>query len=158
MIRTADKNDIKFIYEFTVREARNGHFCNKSPRLLRNFFFKRTLRKAVTERSYRDIDGNIHPATVYIYEANGRNAGFFALIQREHGVFEIWLLGLLSQFRGKGVGDWLFSEAEKYATGNHPRVGLLVRTYTRSEAMLFLLKKHGYEKYSGDSYSGVYIK
>lgn len=160
MLRAAGIHDVDFIYDFVISEARKGHFSNSHPRLVKNYFFKRGLKKSITENIYRDNDGKKLPAVFFIYEEHGLRVGFFSLINREKRITEIWLMGIAKDYRGKGLGSYLLSLAENKARElYHPATRYFVRSYLRSESMIAILEKYGYEKEKSDSLSsGVWTK
>ncbi|KHJ66374.1 hypothetical protein QU24_19665 [Pantoea rodasii] len=160
MLRVADINDLPFIYDFIINEAKNGHFSSRRPRCISNYLFKRGLARAILDRTYRDKDGSVLPAAVFIYETEGQPAGFFALIRRNYSTNEIWLLGVVSRFRGQGLGKLLFATAEKTAREIfQPQRGILVRSYMKSDRMITILAQNGYTKFrSNDTESGVWMK
>ena len=160
MLRAAGTHDVDFIYDFVISEARKGHFSDARPRLLKNFFFKRGLKKTIAGNVFRDITGKELPAGFFIYEENGQRAGFFSLIYRDDQITEIWLMGIIREGRGRGLGSQLLCLAENKARElYHPATMYFVRSYLRSESMISILEKNGYEKEkSGSLLSGVWTK
>ena len=160
MLRVADLNDLPFIYDFVINEVKNGHFSSRRPRFISNYFFKRGLARAILDKTYRDKDGSVLPAAVFIYEIEGQPVGFFSLIRRDYSTNEIWLLGVENRFRGQGLGKLLFATAEKTAKEIfQPQRGILVRSYMKSERMITILAQNGYTKFrSNSTESGVWMK
>lgn len=160
MLRAAGIHDVEYVYNFVISEARNGHFSNDHPRFLKNFFFKRGLKKAIAENIFIDISGVKMPAAVFIYEENGSRAGFFSLVYRDEQITEIWLMGITKACRGRGLGSQLLCQAENKARElYHPLTMYFVRSYLRSESMIAVLERHGYEKAaSGKNDSGEWMK
>lgn len=160
MLRAAGIQDVDFIYDFVIAEARKGHFSNARPRLLKNFFFKRGLKKTITEQVFRDINGKKLPAVFFIYEENGGRVGFFSLIYRDEEITEIWLMGINRTSRGRGLGSQLLSLAENKARElYHPATMFFVRSYLRSESMISMLERYGYVKVPSSKYeSGEWVK
>ncbi|CDK23942.1 hypothetical protein LA637_p2070 (plasmid) [Erwinia amylovora LA637] len=160
MLRVADINDLPFIYDFVINEVKNGHFSSSRPRFISNYLFRRGLAAAIVDKTYRDKDGSMLPAAVFIYEIEGQPAGFFSLIRRNYSTNEIWLLGVVNRFRGQGLGKLLFATAEKTANELYqPQRGVLVRSYMKSERMITILAQNGYTKFrSNNTKSGVWMK
>ena len=85
---------------------------------------------------------------VWVIYVNGQPAGFFELAPRDGNVIELDLLGLISNFRGLGLGKWLLGEAIRAAWAKAP-AKLIVETCTLdSPAALPLYQKMGFTPYA----------
>jgi RimJ/RimL family protein N-acetyltransferase len=86
-------------------------------------------------------------STIFVAEENTELIGYLIVmggnaIRNKHSVYLV--IGILSQYRGLGVGTKLFEELEKWAMV-HQIHRLELSVVTRNEAGLRLYKKMGFE-------------
>jgi RimJ/RimL family protein N-acetyltransferase len=106
-------------------------------------------RNIETEQQVKRIEamkkaGN---STIFIAEENAELIGYLIVmggnaIRNKHSVYLV--IGILSQYRGLGVGTKLFEELEKWAMV-HQIHRLELSVVTRNEAGLRLYKKMGFK-------------
>lgn len=86
-------------------------------------------------------------STIFVAEENDKLIGYLIVMggnamRNKHSVYLV--IGILSQYRGLGVGTKLFEELEKWAMV-HQIHRLELSVVTRNEAGLRLYKKMGFE-------------
>lgn len=80
---------------------------------------------------------------ILIAEDDGKILGDSISFARD-GSYYIWILGVSSEYRGKGIGNSLIEANEEIAK-EHKFKKVIVKVYNVSEEMQGLLKKRGYE-------------
>jgi GNAT superfamily N-acetyltransferase len=84
---------------------------------------------------------------VWVVYVNGQPAGFFELAPENGNMIELEYFGLISEFRGKGLGKWLLAEAIRAGWAGQPKK-LIVQTCTLDgPAALPLYQKMGFAPY-----------
>jgi GNAT superfamily N-acetyltransferase len=99
--------------------------------------------------SDEDLASAIHGigVEVWVVYVNGQPAGFFELAPENGNRIELEYFGLISEFRGKGLGKWLLAEAIRAGWVRQPEK-LIVQTCTLDgPAALPLYQKMGFTPY-----------
>ena len=104
-------------------------------------------RKDIPDRALAELIQ--HPdVQVHIAYVAGVPAGFFELDRRRGGLVEIMYLGLVPDFKGRGLGKWLLSEAIATAW-SEPTGRLIVETCTLdAPKALSLYQRFGFVPYA----------
>jgi len=123
MFRVATSSDIDVIHQLVTNEAAEGRF----DRRLAEEPYRTSLRKNlnnIRKRGYR-LDQDVSAQLLVWDTDDGEMAGCLinSAIASDLGN-EIWMIAILPEFRGRGEGGRLKSEALAYL---HPRVDVFVR-------------------------------
>jgi GNAT superfamily N-acetyltransferase len=103
-----------------------------------------------THLSDEELSAAIHGpgVEVWVVYASGQPAGYFELVAVEGNVVELEYFGLISEFRGVGLGKWLLAEAIRAGWARIPKK-LIVQTCTLDgPAALPLYQKMGFTPYA----------
>ena len=88
---------------------------------------------------------------IWVLYVGGQPAGYFELVPREKNSIEIEYFGLVLDFQGKGLGNWLLAETIRAAWAKLPR-RVIVQTCTLDgPAALPLYQKMGFTPYDQKS-------
>ena len=109
----------------------------------------------IDRRSLSDerLSALIHDESIdiFVLYVGGAPAGFFEVDRRKSEEVELKYFGLVPEFRGRGLGKWLLSEAIG-CCWQHAPVRVIVDTCTLdSPAALPLYQKMGFTAYARDS-------
>lgn len=80
---------------------------------------------------------------IFIAEDNGKIVGNCISFEKE-GKFYLWILGVLKEYRNKGIASKLFDLREHYAR-EHNYKKIFAKVYNVSKEMLKLMTKRGYK-------------
>ena len=85
---------------------------------------------------------------VWLLYVSGQPAGYFELVPNDKNTIELEYFGLLPEFQGKGLGNWLLAEAIRAAWAKLPK-RVIVQTCTLDgPAALPLYQKMGFTPYA----------
>ncbi|KAB2334513.1 GNAT family N-acetyltransferase [Cytobacillus depressus] len=106
-------------------------------------------RKTTPEQQRKQLERMEHQSnsTIFVAEEEGKLVGYLIAIggsarRTQHSAYLV--IGILENFRGKGIGTALFQNLEKWAM-NHNISRLELTTVTQNEAGVALYKKIGFE-------------
>lgn len=137
MLRRAAIEDLNFIYSHVLREVNSGHFDSHLLNGVTRFFFKRLLRRVLVKQQNRKGE----PSYFYMFEVEGVPAGFSSLVYHADGPCELWLVIVVDQCRGRGLGKQLVIETIALS---HASL-LFARCQPASIKMIQLLKTLGFQ-------------
>jgi GNAT superfamily N-acetyltransferase len=85
---------------------------------------------------------------VWVLYVGGQPAGYFELVPNDASTIELEYFGLMPEFQGKGLGNWLLAEAIRAAWAKLPK-RVIVQTCTLDgPAALPLYQKMGFTPYA----------
>lgn len=104
-------------------------------------------RKKISDNALKSIldDASVHIFVAYV---GGVPAGYFEIDGREEGQVEIEYLGIVPEFRGRGLGKWLLGESLEVAWSLKPE-RVIVETCTLDDPRaLNLYQRAGFTPYA----------
>ena len=139
MFRSAKSRDIDIVHELLVSEAAQGRF---DPRLAEEPYrsgLRRNLKNI--RKKERRLDEDVK-AQLLIWEQEGEVAGCLinSAILPEAGN-EIWMIAVLPEFRGQGIGSRINNEILKYL---HPRVDIFARCAPQAQVSCEMFLRRGF--------------
>ena len=139
MFRLAESRDIDTIHQLLVAEAAQGHF---DPRL-KDEPYRSALRRNlnnIRKRGWR-LDEDVR-AQLLVWEQDGELAGCLinSAILPQSGN-EIWMIAVMPEFRGQGVGRRMEHEVLAYL---HPRVDVFARCAAQAQLAHDMFLRRGF--------------
>nr|WP_309098744.1 GNAT family N-acetyltransferase [Fredinandcohnia onubensis] len=138
------------VREITLSDAENFGYLTQQVEMTSEFMlWEAGERKAYPDEQRKMIERicSEDNSTILVAEEKGQLIGFLMAIggnarRNKHSVYIV--VGILKDFRGKGVGVYLFEELEKWAL-THKIHRLELTVVTRNVAGLALYQKMGFE-------------
>jgi GNAT superfamily N-acetyltransferase len=88
---------------------------------------------------------------ILIAEIDGNPAGYTIMYERSPGYIHIWQMGVLEEFRGRGIASAFYKYVEDYAKEKGFK-GVTINTFNRFATNLRLAIKRGYKIYDLEKY------
>lgn len=140
MMRNAQINDLTFIMNLIITEAKNGHFNSEILSSIGKINFQKDLSSILTNKT------RLNGITAYalIWEENGKPVGFIIMSGLEGNKGnELWMVAVSIEYRNKGFGEKMILEI--LSNFKNKNLILMARCSRNSEVMYQILLKNGFQ-------------
>lgn len=93
---------------------------------------------------------------IYLVKDNNNFVGYSIAFEQD-GQFYLWILGVIKEFRNKGIGNKLINKNKEEAVKNNFK-SIFVKVYDVSREMQKLLIKNGFQIEKTNNINGEFVK